>query len=174
MSKAKMCALTTSISNVLDFRIKRTPELILDGALAVIKTVVDNKQEYVWGVDIAYPTKIQNVYNYQRIWFNYDRHYKESYDKTIYRVHQINLPERKRDYNFMNPLLDSSPHEFVERHLEGSTFIAPDKHKYQIHVTDRNLTKVLSDGKITAGEHNLAQRKFKEYTLNVNLSPRVT
>lgn len=123
MFDSTMCALTTSISNVLGFGIKRAPELILDGALAVIRTVVDNKREYVWGVDIAYPTKIRDVYNYQCIWFNYDRHYKESYDKTMYWVHQMNLPERKRDYNFKNPLFDSSPREFIEKHLEGAMFI---------------------------------------------------
>ena len=171
MFKSKIRAFTTSISNILGLTVKHAPELIVDGALAVIKTVVDNKREYVWGVDIAYPTKIQNVYNYQSIWFNYDRHYKESYDKTMYWAHQMNLPERKRDYNFMNPVIDSSPREFIEEHLEGLIFIAPDKHEYQIHVTDKNLDKVLSEGKITAGEHNLAQRKFKEYTLNINLSP---
>lgn len=123
MFKPKIRAFTTSISKVLGIKIKRTPELKLDGALAVIKTVFDNKQEYVWGVDIAYPTKIQDVYTYQRIWFNYDRHYKESYDKTIYWVHQVHLPERKRDYNFKNPLFDSSPREFVEKYLEGAMFI---------------------------------------------------
>lgn len=123
MFKSKIRALTTSILNVLGFRIKRAPELILDGALVVIRTVVDNKREYVWGVDIAYPTKIRDVYNYQRIWFNHDRHYKESYDKTMYWVHQMNLPERKRDYNFKNPLFDSSPREFIEKHLEGAMFI---------------------------------------------------
>ena len=123
MFKPKMCALTTSIQNAVGFRIKHAPELIIDGSLAVIRTVVDNKQEYVWGVDIAYPTKIQDVYNYQHIWLNYDRHYKESYDKTIYWVHQMNLPERKRDYNFKNPLFDSSPREFIEKHLEGAMFI---------------------------------------------------
>lgn len=123
MSKSEMCALTTSVQNALGIGIKRAPELIIDGSLAVIRTVVDNKQEYVWGVDIAYPTKIQDVYTYQRIWFNYDRHYKESYDKTIYWVPQVNLPERKRDYNFKNPLFDSSPREFIEKHLEGAMFI---------------------------------------------------
>lgn len=174
MFKSKIRALTTSILNVLGFRIKRAPELILDGALVVIRTVVDNKREYVWGVDIAYPTKIRDVCNYQRIWFNYDRHYKESYDKTMYWVHEMNLPERKQDYNFMNPLFDSIPREFIEKHLEGAMFIAPDKHKYQIHVIDRNLDKVLGGGKITAGEHNVAQRMFKEYRLNVNLSPSAT
>ena len=170
MFKSKIRALTTSISKVLGIKAKRTPELNLDGALAVIKTVIDNKQEYVWGVDIAYPTKIQGVYSYQPIWFNYDRHYKESYDKTMYWAHQMNLPERKRDYNFTNPVIDSSPREFIEEHLEGLIFIAPNKHKYQMNFTDGDLDKVLSEGKITAGEHNLAQRKFKEYTLNINLS----
>ena len=57
MFDSTMCALTTSISNVLGFGIKRAPELIIDGSLAVIRTVVDNKLEYVWGVDIAYPLK---------------------------------------------------------------------------------------------------------------------
>lgn len=171
MFKSKICAFTTSISKVLGIKAKRAPELIVDGALAVIKTVIDNKQEYAWGVDIAYPTEIRGIYNYQRIWFNYDRHYKEAVDKAIYQMRQINLPERKRDYNFMNPVFKVSPHEFIETYLEGSTFIAPDKHEYQIHVTDKNLEKVLSEGKITAGEHNLAQRRFKEYTVNIRLSP---
>lgn len=170
MFKSKLCAFTTSVSKILGIKAKHDPDLKVDGALAVVKTVIDNKREYVWGVDIGYPTKIRDVYKYQRIWFNYDRHYKESCDKTIYRVRQMNLPERKRDYNFMNPLFDSSPREFIEEHLEGLIFIAPDKHKYQMHFTDRDLDKVLSEGKFTAGEHNLAQRKFKEYTLNINLS----
>ena len=174
MFKSKIRAFTTSISKVLGIKIKRTPELKLDGALVVIKTVFDNKQEYVWGVDIAYPTEIRGLYNYQRIWFNYDRHYKEAADKAIYQMRQINLPERKRAYNFMNPLINSSPREFIETYLEGAMFIAPDKHKYQIHVTDRNLGQVLGGGKITAGEHNVAQRMFKEYRLNVNLSPSAT
>jgi hypothetical protein len=169
--KSKIRALTTSISNILGLKVKRAPELIVDGALAVIKTVVDNKREYVWGIDIGYPTKIQDAYNYQRIWFNYDRHYKESADKAIYQMRQINLPERKRAYNFMNPVFDASPREFIETYLEDSTFIAPDKQEYQIYVTDKNLDKVLSEGKITAGEHNLAQRRFKEYTVNIRLSP---
>ena len=39
MFDSTMCALTTSISNVLGFGIKRAPELIIDGALAVIRTV---------------------------------------------------------------------------------------------------------------------------------------
>ena len=171
MFNSKIRALTASASRVLGTKTKRAPELIIDGALAVIKTVFDNKQECAWGVDIAYPTGIRGVYNYQRIWFNYDRHYKESADKAIYQMRQINLPERKRDYNFMNPVFEVSPREFIETYLEGSTFIAPDKHEYQIHVTDKNLEKVLSEGKITAGEHNLAQRRFKEYTVNIRLSP---
>lgn len=171
MFKSKIRAFTTSISSVLGLKVKRAPELKLDDTLAVIKTVIDNKREYVWGVDIAYPTEIRDVYNYQRIWFNYDRHYKEAADKAIYQMRQINLPERKRAYNFMNPLISSSPREFIEEYLEGSMFIAPDKHEYQIHVTDKNLEKVLSEGKITAGEHNLAQRRFKEYTVNIRLSP---
>lgn len=171
MFNSKIRALTTSISNILGLKVKHAPELKLDDALAVIKTVFDNKQEYAWGVDIAYPTEIRGIYNYQRIWFNYDRHYKESADKAIYQMRQINLPERKRAYNFMNPVFEVSPREFIEKYLEGSTFIAPDKQEYQIHVTDKNLEKVLSEGKITAGEHNLAQRRFKEYTVNIRLSP---
>lgn len=123
MFNSKIRALTTSISNILGLKVKYTPELKLDDALAVIKTVIDNKREYVWGVDIGYPTEIRGVYSYQPIWFNYDRHYKESYDKTMYWAHQMNLPERKRDYNFKNPLFDSSPREFIEKHLEGAMFI---------------------------------------------------
>lgn len=134
MFKSKMRAFTKRILNVLGFKVKRTPELKIDGALVFIKTTVSNQQEYVSGVDIAY------------------------------------LPEGKRYYNFALPVSDISPREFIENHLEGMIFIAPDKHKYQMHFTKEKIDEVLSEGKITVGEHDLTPWKSKEYTLNINIA----
>ena len=170
MLKSKLRAFIAGVSNIVRSRRNRHPELILEGVLSVIKTVVNNSGEYVWGVDILYPKKTQG-YEYQEILFNYHKFYQEQWKQVIYENRQMNLPMRKRDYNFTNTRFDSSPREFIEKYLEGAVFIALDKNKYQIHVADRNLDKVLHKQETTDWKYNFAQRKFKEYTLPVTLSP---
>jgi hypothetical protein len=154
---------------------KCSPETIYDtsrqGTLAVVRTVFDDEgEEHLWCVDVVLPHKhYERVY--QTIFFNPDVYYKYPYQVAIFQSEQLNLPEEKRQYNYLNFMFCETPREYVEKYLNGAVFYNNNKQTCQIHIEPDDITKGISEGKIVAGEYNVSQRKFKEYIFSITLSP---
>jgi hypothetical protein len=148
MLKSKLRAFIAGVSNIVRSRRRRHSELILEGVLTVIKTVVINGEENIWIVNIMYPKKTRG-YEYRKITDNYLAFWKPHLRQKIYDGHP--------------PKMNNSPRKLIKNYLEGHVFIALDDHKYQIHVNDRDLNKIPSERKTTGS--------FNEYTLPVTISP---
>jgi hypothetical protein len=88
--KSKLRAFIAGVSNIVRSRRKRHPELILEGVLSVIKTVVINGEENIWIVNIMYPKKTRG-YEYQKITDNYLAFWKPHLRQKIYDGHPPKL-----------------------------------------------------------------------------------
>ena len=164
------------IRGLLKPRMKCSPETIHDtsrqGTLAVVRTVFDDDgEERLWCVDIVLPYKRYGCM-YHTILFNPDVYYKYPYQVAIFQAEQLNLPEEKRQYNYLKFMEYDSLQEYVETCLNGAVFYSNnDKQTCQIHIEPDDIIQGISEGKIVAGEHNVMQRKFKEYIFSIALSP---
>lgn len=164
------------IRGLLKPRMKCSPETIHDtsrqGTLAVVRTVFDDDgEERLWCVDIVLPYKRYGRV-YQTIFFNPDVYYKYPYQVAIFQSEQLNLPEGKRQYNYLNFMLCETLQKYVETCLNGAVFYNNNnKQTCQIHIEPDDITQGISEGKIVSGEHNISQRKFKEYIFSIILSP---
>ncbi len=163
------------IRGLLKPRMKCSPETIHDtsrqGTLAVVRTVFDDEgEERLWGVDVVFPHKRYGCV-YQTIFFNPDVYYKYPYQVAIFQSEQLNLPEGKRQYNYLDFMFCGTLREYVETYLNGAVFYNNNKQTCQIHIAPEDITKGISEGKIVSGEHNVRERKFKEYMFSVTLSP---
>ena len=163
------------IRGLLKPRMKCSPETIHDtsrqGTLAVVRTVFDDDgEERLWCVDIVLPHKRYGRM-YHTILFNPDVYYKYPYQVAIFQAEQLNLPEEKRQYNYLKLMEYDSLQEYVETCLNGAVFCSiSNKQTYQIHITSENVLEGISEGKIVSGEHNVMERKFKEYIFSITLS----
>lgn len=156
-------------------RIKVSPETIHDtskqGTLAVVRTVFDDEwEERLWCVDIVLPNKRYGRL-YHTLFFNPDVYFKYPYQLAIFQAEQLNLPENKRQYNYLKFMACDTLQELMETCLNGAVFCSiSNKQTYQIHITPENVLKGISEGKIVSGEHNVMERKFKEYIFSITLS----
>lgn len=108
MFKSKLRAFIAGVSNIVRSRRKRHPELILEGVLSVIKTVVINGEENIWIVNIMYPKKTRG-YEYQKITDNYLAFWKPHLRQKIYDGHP--------------PKLNNSPRKLIKNYLEGHVLL---------------------------------------------------
>lgn len=166
------------IRGLLKPRMKCSPETIHDtsrqGTLAAVRTVFDDDgEERLWCVDIVLPYKRYGRV-YQTIFFNPDVYYKYPYQVAIFQSEQLNLPEGKQQYNYLNFMFCGTLREYVETYLNGAVFYNNNKQTCQIHIEPDDITQGISEGKIVSGEHNVMQRKFKEYIFSITLSPAHT
>ena len=164
------------IRGLLKPRMKCSPETIHDtsrrGTLAVVRTVFDDDgEERLWCVDIILPYKRYGCM-YHTILFNPDVYYKYPYQVAIFQAEQLNLPEEKRQYNYLKFMEYDSLQEYVEKYLNGvAVFYNNKKQTYRIHIESEDITQGISEGKIVSGEHNVRERRFKEYIFSITISP---
>lgn len=164
------------IIGLLKPRMKCSPETIHDtsrqGTLAAVRTVFDDDgEERLWCVDIVLPYKRYGRM-YHTILFNPDVYYKYPYQVAIFQAEQLNLPEEKRQYNYLKFMEYDSLQEYVEKYLNGAAvFYNNKKQTYKIHIEPEDITQGISEGKIVSGEHNVRERRFKEYIFSIAISP---
>ena len=171
----KIQRLYLDIRGLLKPRMKCSPETIHDtsrqGTLAVVRTVFDDEgEEHLWSVDVVLPNKRYGRV-YQTMFFNPDVYYKYPYQVAIFQAEQLNLPEEKRQYNYLKFMEYDSLQEYVEKYLDGAVFYNNNKQTCQIHIEPDDITQGISEGKIVSGEHNVRERKFKEYIFSIAISP---
>lgn len=157
-------------------RMKVSPETIHDtnrqGTLAAVRTVFDDEgEERLWCVDIVLPHKRYGRL-YHTLFFNPDVYFKYPYQVAIFQAEQLNLPEEKRQYNYLKFMHCDTLQELMETCLNGAVFCSiSNKQTYQIHITPENVLKGISEGKIVSGEHNVMERKLKEYIFSIAILP---
>lgn len=157
-------------------KMKVSPETIHDpskqSTLAVVRTVFDDEgEERLWCVDIVLPHKRYGRV-YHTILFNPDVYYKYPYQVAIFEAEQLNLPEEKRQYNYLKFMEYDSLQEYVEKYLNGAAvFYGNKKQTCQIHIEHDDITQGISEGKIVSGEHNVRERRFKEYIFSIAILP---
>lgn len=157
-------------------RMKVSPETIQDtsrqGTLAAVRTVFDDDgEERLWCVDIVLPHKRYGRV-YYTILFNPDVYYKYPYQVAIFQAEQLNLPEDKRQHNYLKFMFCETLQEYMETYVNDAVFYnSNNKQTWQIHIAPEDITQGISEGKIVSGEHNVRERKFKEYMFSVTLSP---
>ena len=105
-------------------KMKVSPETIHDpskqSTLAVVRTVFDDEgEERLWCVDIVLPHKRYGRM-YHTILFNPDVYYNYPYQVAIFQAEQLNLPEEKRQYNYLKFMEYDSLQEYVEKYLNGA------------------------------------------------------
>ena len=164
------------IRGLLKPRMKCSPETIHDtsrqGTLAAVRTVFDDEgEERLWCVDIVLPHKrYERAYN--TIFFNPDVYYKYPYQAAIFQAEQLNLPENKRQHNYLKFMFCETLQEYMETYVNDAVFYnSHNQQTCQIHIAPEDIIKGISEGKIVAGEYNVSQRKFKEYIFSITLSP---
>lgn len=164
------------IRGLLKPKMKVSPETIHDanrqGTLAAVRTVFDDDgEERLWCVDIVLPHKRYGRM-YHTVFFNPDVYYKYPYQVAIFEAEQLNLPEEKRQYNYLKFMEYDSLQEYVEKCLNGAAvFYNNKKQTYQIHIESEDITQGISEGKIVSGEHNVRERRFKEYIFSIAILP---